>query len=110
MKSDAKTPAEYIAALPPERKAAIQTLDRAIRKAAPRLKPQIKYGMLCYGGDAETVALASQKNYISLYLCGAETRKKELGKVSVGKSCIRFRNLEDLNVGAAMALVKEAAQ
>ncbi len=68
-------------------------------------------------------ALASQKNYMSLYLMcmtgdpGAENelRKqfKERGKkLDMGKSCIRFKKLEDLPldvVGAAIASVPVAA-
>lgn len=107
---------EYIDMLPDERKQAIAFLDRFIRKAAPGLKPVFSYNMLGYGNfkyknykkeviDWPTVALASQKNYISIYVCAvdngvyiAEKYKKDLGKVSVGKSCIRFRKLEDLNL------------
>ena len=54
--------------------------------------------------DWPIIALASQKNYISLYVCAvdrgeyiAERYKADLGKVSVGRSCIRFRKLEDFN-------------
>ncbi len=67
--------------------------------------------------DWPVIALASQKNYISLYVCCitdgqylAERNKKELGKVSVGKSCIRFKKLEDLNLPALKKLLKEAAR
>ena len=122
------TPDQYIAALPEPRRAAIQILHDAIRKAAPSLKPEIGYGMLAYGPvhatyasgrevDMWTVNLASQKNYISLYLSAcdkhgylAEKHKSSLGNVSVGKSCIRFKKLEDLNLKVAMELVKKAAQ
>jgi len=64
-----------------------------------------------------TVALASQKNYISLYVCAiqkeeyiAEKNKDELGKVSVGKSCIRFKKLEDLNLITLEKVIKFAAK
>lgn len=69
-------------------------------------------------GDAAVVALASQKNHISLYLgCAtdeegylAERNKDRLGKVSVGRSCIRFKKIEDLDLNVAMELVKQAAR
>ena len=123
-----KTPAQYIAALDEPRRGAIQILHDAIRKTAPGLKPEIGYGMLGYGPyhttyasgrevDTWAVCLASQKNYISLYIggCGedgylAETNKHRLGKVSVGKSCIRFKKLEDLDLKVAMELVKKSAK
>ena len=121
-----KTPAAYIAALAEPRRTEIQTLHDAIVKAAPTLKPGIGYGMLGYGPyhttyasgrevDVWTVNLASQKNYISLYIgaCGeggyiAEANKHRIGKVSVGKSCIRFKKLADLDINVAMELVKQS--
>ena len=47
------------------------------------------------------VALAAQKRHLSLYVCAvvdgeyiAEARADRLGKVSCGKSCIRFASLD----------------
>ncbi len=120
-----KTPAQYLASLPEPRRTALTALHKAIRKAAPSLKPGLVYGMIGYGsyhyryasgreGDWPVVAFASQKQYISLYIClcdGSgylpEKNKARLGKVSVGKSCIRFKRLEDLNLPVALELVKK---
>jgi hypothetical protein len=67
--------------------------------------------------DWPTVALANQKNYFSLYICAledgkyiAEKYKDELGKVSVGKSCIRFKKLEDLDRKGLLKVLKLAAK
>ncbi len=112
----AKTLDEYVAGLPPERVEPIKFLHNFIQKTAPSLKPHFAYNMPGYGSfkyknykkeiiDWPTVSLASQKNYISIYICAlengaylAEKHKDELGKVSVGKSCIRFKKLDDLNL------------
>ncbi len=123
------TPTAYLASLPADRKKVLTTLHRAIRKAAPKLKPGICHGMIGYGigpyrtksgctGEWFQVGLASQKNYISLYICAcdpnegylAENNRDRLGKVSVGKSCIRFKKLENLNLEVAMELVSETAR
>ncbi|MBI5775676.1 MAG: DUF1801 domain-containing protein [Verrucomicrobia bacterium] len=121
-----QTPAEYLASLPTERRATLTAIHQAIRKAAPKLRPHIAYGMLGYGdyryryadgreAVGPVIALASQKQYISLYLgCEADGSlaaedKKRLGKVSTGKCCIRFKKLADLNLKVAMELVKKAA-
>ena len=123
-----QTPAQYLDNIPAERRTAIETLHRAILQAVPELTAHICHGMLGYGpvhyrtrsgceGDWAVIGLASQKHYISLYLCAsddtgylAEQNKARLGKVSVGKSCIRFSKLEDLNLQVAIELVKKAAQ
>jgi hypothetical protein len=123
-----KTPNQYLDSLPADRRQALSKLHAAIKKAAPELKPHIAHGMIGYGpfpyktgsgceGDWFVVGLASQKNYISLYLCAcdddgylAERNKDVLGRVSVGKSCIRFKRLEDLNLKAALQLVKKASR
>lgn len=126
--ANVKTPAQYLASLPAERREALTALHKAIRKTAPSLKPHVAYGALGYGSyhyryasgreaDFPVVGLASQKQHIGLYFCccGAdgplpEKNKKRLGKVSVGKSCIRFKRLEYLNLKVAMELVRQAAQ
>jgi uncharacterized protein YdhG (YjbR/CyaY superfamily) len=121
------TPADYIANLPDDRRAAVEKLDQLIRKAAPKLKPHVSGGMLGYGpyrykyasgreGESSVIALASQKNHISVYICATdggehlpERNKDRLGKVSVGRGCIRFKKIEDLDLEAMRDLVKEAA-
>ena len=122
----AKTIAEYFAMLPEDRKQPLNFLHQFIQKAAPALKPHFAYNMLGYGSfkyknhkkellEWPTVSLANQKNYISLYICAvqngkyvAETHAKELGKVSVGKSCIRFNKTEDLNLKELEKVLKIA--
>jgi hypothetical protein len=123
------TPAEYIAALAEPRRSELKSLAAAIRKAVPQLKPYVAYSgtMLGYGpyhyryasgreGECPIVAVSSRANYISLYVSGhrkgksiAEAAKTKLGKVSVGKACIRFKRLEDLDLPAALALIQQAA-
>ena len=123
------TPSEYLAALDEPRRSELKSLHVAIRKAAPKLKPYLAYRgtMIGYGpyhyvyatgreGDCPIVALSSRAQYVSVYVAGhchgksiAETAKSRLGKVSVGKACIRFKRLEDLNLPALLDLVREAA-
>jgi uncharacterized protein YdhG (YjbR/CyaY superfamily) len=122
----AKTVAEYLAQLPPERKEIMAFFDAFIKKTAPSLKPHFAYNMIGYGSfkyknykkeviDWPTIALANQKNYISLYVCAvqngeyvAEKHKAELGKVSVGKSCIRFKQVTDVNLEALAKVIQIA--
>jgi hypothetical protein len=123
------TPAEYLASLKEPRRTELKSLDAAIRKAAPKLKPHLAYSgtMIGYGpyhykygtgreGESPIVALCSRAQYISLYVSGqrggksiAEAAKEKLGKVSVGDVCIRFKRVEDLNLPAVLELVREAA-
>ena len=121
------TPAEYIANLEEPRKIEIASLDKLIRKLAPALEPFIHSGMLGYGrwhykyasgreGDSFRIGLASNKNYISLYVsCAnakgyvAERYKKALPKASIGKSCVRFKRLSDLDQTALAKLIREGA-
>ena len=133
----AKTTDEYIDALPTDRKETIIFIDAFIKKVAPSLKSNFLYNMPGYGKfsykqslagsagrnhkkealDWPTVAVASQKNYISLYVCAvqngeyvAEKYKNDLGKVSVGKSCIRFKKIDDLNLKTLEMVIKLAAK
>lgn len=124
----AKSIKEYFAMLPKERREPMEFLHKFIQKTDPKLKPNFLYNMPGYGSfkytnykkerlDWPTVGLASQKNYISLYICAiidgkyiAEQYKAELGKVNVGKSCIRFKKIEDLNLKTLQKVIKLAAK
>lgn len=109
------------------RRSDIATLDALIRKTVPNLKPFIVYGMLGYGpyhykyasgreGDASIIALASQKNYISLYVNAsddagylAEQAAALLPKANIGKSCIRFKKLADVDQEVLVDVIQRAA-
>jgi uncharacterized protein YdhG (YjbR/CyaY superfamily) len=117
----------YLANVPPERKETIDFLHKHIQKTAPELRPFFAYNMIGYGKfkyknykkeiiDWPIIALANQKNYISIYICAleggqyiAEKYKDILGKVSVGKSCIRFKKLDDLNLETLDRVIRLAA-
>jgi len=129
LKSQIRSRAAYLAALVDPRKAEVRTLDAAIRKAVPKLRPYVAYSgtMLGYGryhyrypsgreGECPIVAVSSRAQYISLYVSGcrngrpiAEAAKAKLGKVSVGKVCIRFKRLSDLNLPMALELIKDSS-
>ena len=127
-KTKAKSVKEYLANVPDDRKAAVLFLHAFIQKAAPKLKSYFAYNMLGYGSFLyknyrnemitwPIIAMASQKNYISVYVCAltdgkyiAEKYQKELGKVSVGRSCIRFRKLADVKLPVLKKVIRLAAQ
>jgi hypothetical protein len=124
----AKTVKEYMKAVPQERREAMEFLHAFIQKTVPSLKPHFAYNMLGYGSfpyrnakdemiQWPVIALVNQKQYISLYVCSvvdgkyvAETHKSRLGKVSVGKSCIRLKKVEDLDLKALAQVLKIAAK
>lgn len=135
MQSKAKTPDEYYSSLPADRREAMQALRNVIRENLdPVYIEEMGYGMpgwsvphsvypdgyhcnpkiaLPYAG------LASQKQYMSLYLMfiygdGNKAMhdwfvaawKKTGKKLNMGKSCIRFRKLDDL----ALDVIAEAVR
>lgn len=124
----AKTPEEYLAQVDESRRADVAALDKLIRKAAPKLEPVIQNGLLGYGpfhykyasgreGDACRLSIASNAQYISLYALAtdgeqyvAEKYKAQLPKAKIGKSCVRFKKLADLDPKALEALIKETAR
>ncbi len=109
----------------------LRKLDKLIQKEAPDLKPKmfqnmgggsaLGYGMMPYQstamkepGEWPLVALAAQKNYMALYVCAvidgqyvAEANKGKLGKVNIGKSCIRFKKFDDLNLETIKEILKD---
>ena len=124
MQSIASTPQEYIAALPPERKAAMEELRQNILENLPTgFSETMSYGMLGYvvphsiypaGYHCDTklplpfINIASQKNFIALYHMGiyldnelldwfvSEFREQSKSKLDIGKSCIRFKRMDQI--------------
>jgi Domain of unknown function (DU1801) len=128
-KSDAATHEDYIERLAEPRRREIRALHDLIRRTVPQLEPTMDFGMLGYGkyhyrypsgreGDWMLVAVASNKNYISLYVTAAapdggylaETYKEQLPKASIGKSCIRFKRLGDVDQEVLERLLRNVAE
>ena len=120
MRSTAATVAEYIRSLPDERRPAIEAVRRVVNEHLPAgYEEAMNWGMITWQVPLRTcpdtynnqplmyAALASQKRHMGLYLTGIyaspaarqafETAYRATGKrFDVGKSCVRFRMLDDL--------------
>lgn len=120
MRSKATTVDQYLSDLPDDRREAIETVRAVILENLPDGYEEVmNWGMITYQIPLETypdtynkqplmyAALASQKNHMGVYLTGIyisdqariefETAYRATGKrFDVGKSCVRFRKLEDL--------------
>jgi uncharacterized protein YdhG (YjbR/CyaY superfamily) len=109
MQSAAKTPAEYLAELPEDRREAIAKLRAMIRKAAPKVTEGMNYGMIEFSLGEPLFCLASQKNYLSLYADPdlLAQYKSRLGKLNCGKSCLRFKSLDQLPLDVVGELIAE---
>jgi hypothetical protein len=123
MQSKATTVAQYLAELPADRRAAVAAVRQVILKNLDRdFEEGMLYGGICYyvphrvypaGYHCDPklpvcfAGLGSQKHYISLglmciYADKAHTKwflaawRKSGKKLNMGKSCIRFKKIEDL--------------
>src|SRR5689334_3396263 len=116
MKIEAATPTQYLAKIPADRRPHIERLRKLVRKAVPRAQESIVWGMLGYTiGERPFVCIASQKNYMSLYLCDLylqpglrKKHEKAFAGVKMGKSCINFNDVDELPLGAVEAILREA--
>jgi len=113
------TPDELIASLPPDRAKAIAAVRRAVKRALPKgfaegvygsgiiawFVPPAKLPATYNGQPFQIAALASQKQYMALYLMpaygpGEKAFKAAYArtgkKLDMGKACIRFKVLDDL--------------
>ncbi|MGY1623150.1 DUF1801 domain-containing protein [Geodermatophilus sp. SYSU D00965] len=121
---------EWFAAAGP-REEELRRADALVTAAAPGIDRQLVpvgsgrvlgYGLMPYRPRSakETttwplIALAAQKRHLSLYVCAVvdgeylpEARAERLGKVSCGKSCIRFASLDRVDEAELSALVRDA--
>jgi hypothetical protein len=109
----------------------LRRVDALVMAAAPGIDRQLVpvgstsmlgYGLMPYKPRSAKestmwplIALAAQKRHLSLYVCAvvdggylAENRADRLGKVSCGKSCIRFGSLDTVDTSELSALVRDA--
>ena len=124
MTYEANTPEECVAQIPEERKPIISKLRKIIKDNLPKgFEEGLNYKMLGYyvphsiypeGYHCDPklplpfMNLASQKNSINLYHSGvyakkelydwfvAEYPKRSKRKLDMGKSCIRFKKMDDI--------------
>ena len=124
MQYKANTPEEYIAQIPEERKEPIKKLQKVIKENLPKgFEETIQYGMIGYvvphsiyqDGYHCTpntllpfMSIASQKNFIAVYSSGLYAKKELMDwfvgeypkhckrKLDMGKSCIRFKKIEEI--------------
>jgi hypothetical protein len=118
--SKASTVKAYLDELPAERRKVVSAVRKVVREHLPAgYTEAMNFGMICYGIPLKDypdtyngqplcfAALAAQKHHYALYLMGAYTGAtepkrlarefKKRGKtLDMGKSCIRFKQLEDL--------------
>jgi hypothetical protein len=91
----------------------LQTLLEAIRdlilEVVPDVDEGIRHGMLDYPGLAN---LAAQKNYVALYVAPTilAKRKNDFPGVSCGKSCLRFKRIDQLDRSAVTTLLREVQE
>jgi Domain of unknown function (DU1801) len=119
---------QYIESLPEDRREAVRSVHERVHTEVPELGVKmwnrfIGYGTYRYrlanGKEHEwfVIGLTNQKRYVSLYICAAEDggylaeqNAERLGKVSVGKSCVRFTKLENLELDVAAELCRRAVK
>ena len=124
MRSKATDVNEYVDELPNERKDAINQLRNIFKNnLPPGFEETMSCGMIGYvvplsiypngyhctpGQPLPFINIASQKNFIAIYHMGLYSNKKLLdwflseypkhskSKLDMGKSCIRFKKMEDI--------------
>ena len=96
---------QYLAGLPPERRGEVERVWRVVRENVPGgYAEEIGPKFISFkAGEDWYVALASQKNYISLYLMPVYVfpelkAKLDAGgkRLKCGKSCVNFRRADEL--------------
>ena len=119
---------DYIDSLPDERRETVRAVHERVLAEVPELDVRMWNKFIGYGsyhyrsasgreGDWFPIGLTNNKRYVSLYVCVAdddgylaEQNAERLGKVSVGKSCVRFSRLENLDLDVTGELCRRAAE
>lgn len=113
MRSEATTVDDYLAELPPDRRAALSRLRQILGEAAPEALESMKYGHPHWTLAGPLFALAAQKHFLALYVAEHDlvaSARPRLGGLDLGKSCIRFRRLDDLPLDVIADIARAAAE
>lgn len=108
--SDTTTEVEtYFSDLDPERQAALERVRALIFETVPGVSETMRYRMPTYELDEVVVSLASQKHYMSLYMDTelVEKYRSDLGDLDCGKSCVRFRKIDELPLETVRRIIEE---
>lgn len=102
----------YMFSLKPDRKAALEVVRSLILETILDITETMKYRMPTYELDEVVCAFASQKHYMSLYMDTSlvERYKPEFKGLNIGKSCIRFKKIEDLPMDTIRKILMETVE
>lgn len=108
MRRNDASPAAYRADVEGPQRELLEAIRRVIRRVRPRVSEGIAHGMLDYPGLAN---LAAQKSYVALYVAPAvlEEHRESFPGVSCGKSCLRFKRLEQADPKALRRLLEDVS-
>jgi uncharacterized protein YdhG (YjbR/CyaY superfamily) len=113
VRSDARDVDGYLATVPAGRRAVLSEMRDACRVLLTGFEESMSYGMPAYRRDGITeIAWASQKQYISLYVLRGEVlaaHRQQLGHLSVGKGCIRYRRPEAIDFAVVRSMLAAVA-
>lgn len=104
---------DYISEIPRFREKRFQSLRNLILALYPTASESMRYKMPTYEFKDGWVALANQKNYLSLYTCSYEhiaKFKEEHPKFKTGKGCINFRDKDDIPLDSLKDVIKSAME
>ncbi len=134
MQSKAKTVDDYLAELPEDRRNALEKIRAVFKKNLDRkIVEHMNYGMVGYSVPHSVyppgyhcdpkqplpfAGMASQKNHMALYLFGMylggpdlkefQAAWRKSGKrLDMGKSCVRFKRIEDVPLDVVGAAIKK---
>jgi len=102
---------DYFSAASESRHSKLEVLHQIIVKSFPDIHLDMKYKMPTYQLGDGWVAIANQKNYVSLYTCGyhhIEKFKENNQEIKTGKGCINFRDKDKIPLKDVMQVVHHA--
>ncbi len=101
---------DYFERMPEDRREALGTLRGLIKRTWPDSDEDFAYGMPTYHLDGKPVfGLADQKHFMALHVIPYDLLsafKNELRTMDCGKSCIRFRQLDEATFALLDRVVK----
>ena len=102
---------DYLAVIPDKRREKFDLLRQLIKRLYPQAVESMRYKIPTFEFENGWVALANQKNYISLYTCSLihiAGFKALYPNIKTGKGCINFKDKDEIPYHDLEAVIHSA--
>ncbi len=111
---EAATFEDYLGLIPEDKTEGTRDLIELMRGQLTGAVEDVRWGIAIFSRDGKDITgISARQGFYSLYVPDSDVVEKyvpQLGNVSAGKGCIRFKDLDDLRTPALLKMIGELSE